>query len=401
MEKYENLGMVGEGSYGMVMKCKHKETKQLVAIKKFIESEEDRMVSKIAKREVKMLQSLRHVNLVNLLEVFRKKKRLYLVFEYVERTVLDDLEKHPMGLSFQQVCGLTWQVMNGVQFIHSNSIIHRDIKPENVLISAGGVVKLCDFGFARFIAGPNEKYTDYVATRWYRAPELLVGDVHYDKGVDIWATGCLISEMLTGEPLFPGDSDIDQIYHITKCLGNLITRHREIFSRNPLFQGVRLPTVRRITSFEKRYPKMKPHALSMIKLCLKLDPKERPGCDMLLEEEFFSHDSEFIPKFKKKLSTQMFSFFVFTLHYHTVAPLPHHTEILVLLHHYNDCLLHKSTVAYFLFILVMIRCLVMIFVICCVKFSVSFSLSQHLIKRSKNIHNYPVCLRQCYQRHRG
>ena len=307
MEKYENLGMVGEGSYGMVMKCKHKETKQLVAIKKFIESEDDRMVSKIAKREVKMLQSLRHVNLVNLLEVFRKKKRLYLVFEYVERTVLDDLEKHPMGLSFQQVCGLTWQVMSGVQFIHSNSIIHRDIKPENVLISAGGVVKLCDFGFARFIAGPNEKYTDYVATRWYRAPELLVGDVHYDKGVDIWATGCLISEMLTGEPLFPGDSDIDQIYHITKCLGNLITRHREIFSRNPLFQGVRLPTVRRITSFEKRYPKMKPHALSMIKLCLKLDPKERPGCDALLEEEFFSHDTEFIPKYKKKLSSQMYS----------------------------------------------------------------------------------------------
>ncbi|KAI6656998.1 hypothetical protein LOD99_16299 [Oopsacas minuta] len=309
MEKYENLGMVGEGSYGMVMKCKHKETKQLVAIKKFIESEDDRMVSKIAKREVKMLQSLRHVNLVSLLEVFRKKKRLYLVFEYVERTVLDDLEKHPMGLSFQQVCGLTWQVLNGVDFIHNNNIIHRDIKPENVLISSGGVVKLCDFGFARFIAGPSEKYTDYVATRWYRAPELLVGDVHYDKGVDIWATGCLISEMLTGEPLFPGDSDIDQIYHITKCLGNLITRHREIFSRNPLFQGVRLPTVRRITSFEKRYPKMKSHALAMIKLCLKLEPKDRPGCAKLLEEEFFANDTEYIPKYKKKLSAQMFSEF--------------------------------------------------------------------------------------------
>ena len=307
MEKYENLGMVGEGSYGMVMKCKHKETKQLVAIKKFIESEEDKMVSKIAKREVKMLQSLRHVNLVSLIEVFRKKKRLYLVFEYVERTVLDDLEKHPMGLSFQQVCGLTWQVLNGVQFIHNNNVVHRDIKPENVLISAGGVVKLCDFGFARFIAGPSEKYTDYVATRWYRAPELLVGDVHYDKGVDIWATGCLVSEMLTGEPLFPGDSDIDQIYHITKCLGNLITRHREIFSRNPLFQGVRLPTVRRITALEKRYSKMKPHALSMVKQCLKLDPKDRPGCDRLLQEEFFSHDSEYIPRYKKKLSAQMHS----------------------------------------------------------------------------------------------
>ena len=293
----------------MVMKCKHKETKQMVAIKKFIESEEDRMVSKIAKREVKMLQNLRHVNLVTLLGVFRRKKRLYLVFEYVERTVLDDLEKHPMGLSTQHVCGLTWQVLNGLQFIHENSVIHRDIKPENVLISAGGVVKLCDFGFARFMAGPSEKYTDYVATRWYRAPELLVGDVHYDKGVDIWATGCLVSEMLTGEPLFPGDSDIDQIYHISKCLGNLITRHREIFSSNPLFQGVRLPAVRRITALEKRYSKMKPHALAIIRLCLKLDPKERPACGRLLEEEFFTLDAEYIPKYTKKLCSQMHSEF--------------------------------------------------------------------------------------------
>ncbi|VDP75995.1 unnamed protein product [Schistosoma curassoni] len=98
-------------------------------------------------------------------------------------------------------------------------IVHRDIKPENILISRSGVVKLCDFGFARTLAAPGEVYTDYVATRWYRAPELLVGDTKYGRPIDIWAIGCLASEMLTGDPLFPGDSDIDQLHRIVRCLG--------------------------------------------------------------------------------------------------------------------------------------------------------------------------------------
>lgn len=98
-------------------------------------------------------------------------------------------------------------------------IIHRDVKPENVLVSSQGVVKLCDFGFARLVSGQNEPYTEYVATRWYRAPELLVSDSHYGPPVDVWAIGCLFSEMMTGEPLLPGDSDVDQLYHTVKMFG--------------------------------------------------------------------------------------------------------------------------------------------------------------------------------------
>jgi cyclin-dependent kinase-like len=94
------------------------------------------------------------------------------------------------------------------------------VKPENVLVSKLGVVKLCDFGFARMVAGPGETYTDYVATRWYRAPELLVGDTLYGREVDVWAVGCLMAEMMTGNPLFAGDSDIDQLFLITKALGS-------------------------------------------------------------------------------------------------------------------------------------------------------------------------------------
>ncbi|KAM9086643.1 cyclin-dependent kinase-like 2 isoform 3-T3 [Megaptera novaeangliae] len=218
MEKYENLGLVGEGSYGMVMKCRNKDSGRIVAIKKFLESDDDKMVKKIAMREIKLLKQLRHENLVNLLEVCKKKKRWYLVFEFVDHTVLDDLELFPNGLDYQLAQKYLFQIINGIGFCHSHNIIHRDIKPENILVSQSGVVKLCDFGFARTLAAPGEVYTDYVATRWYRAPELLVGDVKYGKAVDVWAIGCLVTEMLMGEPLFPGDSDIDQLYHIMKCL---------------------------------------------------------------------------------------------------------------------------------------------------------------------------------------
>jgi cyclin-dependent kinase-like len=236
MDKYENLGVVGEGSYGIVSKVRHKPTLRIVAIKKFIESEDDKNVRKIALREVRALRKLKHDNLVALLEVFRRKKRLYLVFEYVDRTVLDELERSPNGLSDTFTCKIIYQVIKGTQFMHDNSYIHRDIKPENILVSKGGVVKICDFGFARAITASQDlpetgntkqmgsgriQCTDYVATRWYRAPELLVGDLYYGKGVDTWAIGCLTAELSNSLPLFPGKSDLDQLHLIMMTCGEL------------------------------------------------------------------------------------------------------------------------------------------------------------------------------------
>lgn len=172
-----------------------------------------------------------------MLEVFRYRKRFYLVFEFVEGTVLDELEKMPGGLGEDRSRERIYQVIRAVNFCHINhvsiqqksktstaqgnhfQIIHRDVKPENVLVSSLGVVKLCDFGFARIIGLNGEPCTEYVATRWYRAPELLVGELNYGPAVDVWAIGCLFAEMMTGDPLFPGESDIDQLYIIVRTIG--------------------------------------------------------------------------------------------------------------------------------------------------------------------------------------
>jgi len=294
MDKYENLGKVGEGSYGLVVKCRNTQTGQMVAIKKFLESEEDKQVKKIAMREVKMLKMLRHDNLVNLLEVFKRKKKLYLVFEYVDRTLLDDLEKNEYGLEMTMAKEYLWQILSAVEFCHSRQVIHRDVKPENILVSKEGVVKLCDFGFARIVANCPE-HTDYVATRWYRAPELLVGDTSYGKPVDVWAIGCLYSEMLNAEPLFPGDSDIDQMNLIVKCLGNLTHAHTQVFLRNSLFIGIRLPQPNgsppQPITLDAKLPNIPKCSMSFLKACLDLDPANRLTCEELLNHEVFTENS--------------------------------------------------------------------------------------------------------------
>nr|XP_054412514.1 cyclin-dependent kinase-like 3 isoform X11 [Pongo abelii] len=180
MEMYETLGKVGEGSYGTVMKCKHKNTGQIVAIKIFYERPEQ-SVNKIAMREIKFLKQFHHENLVNLIEVFRQKKKIHLVFEFIDHTVLDELQHYCHGLESKRLRKYLFQILRAIDYLHSNNIIHRDIKPENILVSQSGITKLCDFGFARTLAAPGDIYTDYVATRWYRAPELVLKDTSYGK----------------------------------------------------------------------------------------------------------------------------------------------------------------------------------------------------------------------------
>lgn len=276
MNKYDVLGVVGEGAYGVVLKCKNKDTNELVAIKKFKESEEDEVVRKTTLREVKILRTMRHENIVQLKEAFRRKGKLYLVFEFIEKSMLDVLEANPNGVDTENVRVLTCQLIRAIEYCHRYDVIHRDIKPENLLINpTDNALRLCDFGFARTMTG-DSVLTDYVATRWYRAPELLLGSTRYGKDVDIWAVGCIMGELTDGQPLFAGESEVDQLFVIQKVLGVLIPEHMEMFLRNPRFLGIQFPDVSRPETLEKRYVRRMPKLqMQVLKAVLVMEPTRR------------------------------------------------------------------------------------------------------------------------------
>ncbi|EMP25675.1 Cyclin-dependent kinase-like 5 [Chelonia mydas] len=186
-----------------------------------------------------MLRTLKQENIVELKEAFRRRGKLYLVFEYVEKNMLELLEEMPNGVPPEKVKSYIYQLIKAIHWCHKNDIVHRDIKPENLLISHCDVLKLCDFGFARNLSeGSNANYTEYVATRWYRSPELLLG-APYGKSVDMWSVGCILGELSDGQPLFPGESEIDQLFTIQKVLGPLPSEQMKLFYSNPRFHGLR------------------------------------------------------------------------------------------------------------------------------------------------------------------
>ena len=294
MNKYEVIGVVGEGTshtgaYGVVLKCKHKETGEVVAIKKFKESEEDESIRKTTLREVKILRMLKQENVVQLKEAFRRKGKLYLVFEYVEKNLLELLQDSPNGLSPDEVRSYIYQLCKAIEYCHRLEVVHRDIKPENLLVSSQHVMKLCDFGFARTIPQKGGALTDYVATRWYRSPELLLGSVSYGKEVDIWAIGCIMGELTDGQALFPGESEIDQLFLIQKILGPLTPEQQEIFQKNPRFIGLKFPEIPRPETLERHYAgKLPREATNFMKSLLKMDPSQRLTASEALLHPYFA-----------------------------------------------------------------------------------------------------------------
>ena len=273
-------GIVGEGAYGVVLKCSCKYSDDIVAIKKFKDTEDDENVRKTILREVKILRMLKHNNIVLLRDAFRRRKRLYLVFEYMQYNLLQILEKNVNGLDKERIKIYVYQLCNAIKYCHDHDIVHRDIKPENLLINVHPypMLKLCDFGFARTVQSKILKYklTDYVATRWYRSPELLLSLGNYGKSVDIWAIGCIMGELIDSQPLFPGESDIDQLFVIRKVLGPLTENQKKLFLKNPRFLGMKLPEIGRPeTLYRRYYNKITKKQLKLLKGLLEMDENER------------------------------------------------------------------------------------------------------------------------------
>ncbi|XP_008497990.1 cyclin-dependent kinase 3 [Calypte anna] len=219
-EVFQKVEKIGEGTYGVVYKARNKRTGQLVALKKIPLDSEMEGVPSTAVREISLLKELKHPNIVRLLDVIHSQKKLYMVFEYLNQDLKKYMDSSQTGkLPSNLVKNYLFQVLQGVSFCHSHRVIHRDLKPQNLLINEAGTIKLADFGLARTFAIPVRTYTHEVVTLWYRAPEILLGCKYYSTAVDIWSIGCIFAEMVNRKALFPGDSEIDQIFRIFRTLG--------------------------------------------------------------------------------------------------------------------------------------------------------------------------------------
>jgi len=287
--KYEVLGIVGEGAYGIVYKCRNKETNEFVAIKKFKETE-DEVVQKSMHRELKVLKILKHENIVEFKEAFKRKGSLFLVFEYVEKNLLELLQEHPKGLDPNCIKKLIYQMCKALKYLNEMEIIHRDIKPENMLIDKDYNLKLCDFGFAKTVPKGAKDLTDYVATRWYRPPELLLISNSYGPEVDYWAVGCIMGELSDGDPLFPGENEFDQLVIIQNMIGKLPDHQLDAFSKVPYFSGKKLIEPKKQMTLDRRYlGKLSKLAISFMKGLLTADPKARLTGDKVFAHPYFEN----------------------------------------------------------------------------------------------------------------
>jgi len=229
MENFDKIEKIGEGAYGVVFKAKDKLTDQYVALKKIRLENETEGVPSTAIREISILKELEHPGVVQLLDVIHQEQKIFMVFEYLDKDLkklMDDYAtanksdgNSATGLPESLVRSYVRQLLDGVSYCHRNRVLHRDLKPQNLLINAAGMIKLADFGLARAFGVPVRTYTHEVVTLWYRAPEILLGSKFYSTAVDNWSIGCIFAEMLTRRPLFPGDSEIDQLFRIFRSLG--------------------------------------------------------------------------------------------------------------------------------------------------------------------------------------
>jgi len=223
LKKYEIIQRIGRGAYGIVWKATDKKNKETVALKKIFDAFQNATDAQRTFREIMFLQEFNdHENIIRLTNVLKAEndRDIYLVFEYMETDLHAVIRANILEEIHKQY--IIYQILKSLKFMHTGNVVHRDIKPSNVLLNSECLVKLADFGLARSIdedKSSNAVYTEYIATRWYRAPEILLGSTRYNKAVDMWSVGCICGELLGGKPMFPGTSTLNQLSRLCEVSG--------------------------------------------------------------------------------------------------------------------------------------------------------------------------------------
>ncbi|KAL5151718.1 Shaggy-related protein kinase iota [Glycine soja] len=280
--------VVGTGSFGIVFQAKCLETGEAVAIKKVLQ---DR---RYKNRELQLMRMMDHPNIITLSNYFfsttsRDELFLNLVMEYVPETIFRVIKhyssmKQRMPLIYVKL--YTYQIFRGLAYIHTvPGICHRDVKPQNLLVDPlTHQVKLCDFGSAKVLV-EGESNISYICSRYYRAPELIFGATEYTTSVDIWSAGCVLAELLLGQPLFPGENQVDQLVEIIKILGT--PTREEIRCMNPNYTDFRFPHIKAHPWHKVFHKRMPPEAIDLASRLLQYSPKLRYSAVEAMAHPFF------------------------------------------------------------------------------------------------------------------
>jgi len=288
---YTNCKVIGNGSFGIVFQARMVNVpKDLedIAIKKVLQDK------RFKNRELQIMRLVKHPNVVDLRAFFysngEKKDEVYLnlVQEYVPETLYRASRhyvklKQPMPML--QIKLYMYQLLRSLAYIHSVGICHRDIKPQNLLLNpATGVLKLCDFGSAKILV-QGEPNVSYICSRYYRAPELIFGATNYTTNIDIWSTGCVMAELMLGQPLFPGESGIDQLVEIIKVLGT--PSREQIRTMNPNYMEHKFPQIKPHPFSKVFRPRTPPEAIDLVSKLLEYTPEARLSAVEAMAHPFF------------------------------------------------------------------------------------------------------------------